>query len=183
MAKTKAKLAIVQAPLKLDIGCGTRKQEGFHGIDIKPFDGVDTVLNAGTDTWPWADGSVEEAHCSHFVEHLTQQQRIHFANELCRVLKVGAKTTVITPHWASARAYGDMTHQWPPVSEWWFYYLNKPWRDANAPHNDFYTCDFDFSLGHSMHQGIMPWNVERQTYALTWFKEAAQDIICTLVKK
>lgn len=183
MAKAKAKLAIVPQVVRLDIGCGMRKKEGFHGIDCRKFDGVDTVMNAGTDPWPWATDSVEEAHASHFVEHLSAHERIHFANELHRVLVPGGKALIITPNWSSARAYGDLTHQWPPVSEWWFLYLNKDWRTANAPHNDQYTCDFESAGGYSLHQAIQTRNQEYQQHAITFWKEAAQDLITTLTKK
>lgn len=182
-AKRKVKLAVVEQPLKLDLGCGKNKRDGFTGVDSRQFDGKVDIVHDLTKKWPWKDNSVEEAHSSHFVEHLTGPERIHFVNELFRVLKPGAKATIITPHWASARAYGDLTHQWPPVSEFWFYYLDKNWRAANAPHNDTYTCDFACTWGHSLHQGIVSRNQEYQVHALTYWKEAAQDMIATFVKK
>jgi len=144
---------------------------------------VDVVCDLGTEPWPWQDDTVDEAHSSHMVEHLTGPQRIHFVNELCRVLKRGGKATLVTPHWASCRAYGDLTHQWPPVSEFWFYYLNVEWRKVNAPHNDGYTCDFDATWGYSLHPSLNVRNVEFQQFALNSHKEAAQDIIATLTKR
>ncbi len=179
MVKRKPKL--VEAPLKLDFGCGKNPREGFEGVDAMDF-GQKWKVDLRK-KWPWPDESVEEAHCSHFVEHLTGPERIHFVNELHRVLKQGAKCQVITPHWCSARAYGDLTHQWPPVSEFWFYYLSKDWRSVNAPHNVGYTCDFDATWGYALHQVLHGRNQEYQTYALSNYKEAAQDMICTLTKK
>lgn len=167
--------------LKLDIGCGKNKREGFTGCDIRPFDGVDVVFDLRL-AWPWETASVEEVHCSHFVEHLTASERIHFVNELHRVMIPGAKATLITPHWASCRAYGDLTHQWPPVSEFWFYYLSKKWRTDNAPHNDEYTCDFDATWGYSMHGAVVVRNQDFQNFAMQFYKEAAQDIIATLTR-
>jgi hypothetical protein len=87
------------------------------------------------------------------------------------------------PHWASCRAYGDLTHQWPPVSEFWFYYLNADWRKQNAPHNDTYTCDFDAVWGYGMHPTITTRNQEYQQFAMANYKEAVQDIHATLTKK
>lgn len=141
------------------------------------------VMNIAKDKWPWKDNSVEEAHCSHFIEHLTASERIHFVNELYRVLKPDAKCTVIVPHWSSCRAYGDLTHQWPPVSEFWFYYLSKAWREQNAPHNTGYSCNFDCAWGYNMHQAVATRNQEYQQHALTFFKEAAQDLVATFTKK
>src|SRR3972149_5501723 len=104
--------------VKIDLGCGGKKQEGFIGLDRLKFE------------------SVDEAYSSHFLEHLTAMERIHCLNELYRIMKPGAKLTLIVPHFASCRAYGDPTHQWPPMGEMFFYYLSKKWRDENAPHTD-----------------------------------------------
>ena len=176
-------LRIKTAPklLKLDLGCGKNPCEGFEGVDSRDF-GQRYKLDL-TKTWPWHNGTVNEAHASHFVEHLTGPERVHFVNELYRVLILGGKCQLITPHWASCRAYGDLTHQWPPVSEFWFYYLNKDWRAQNAPHNDGYECDFEATWGYSMNPTIIPRNQEYQQFALQNYKEAASDLIATLVKK
>ena len=175
--------------VKLDIGCGTKKKDGFIGIDRLKFDGVDVVCDVGIAPLPYADNTVEEVHSSHFVEHLSALERIHFVNELYRVMKPGAKATIITPHWASSRAYGDPTHQWPPVGEFWFYYLKKDWRLTNAPHTDQahwpqgYRCDFDATWGYGIHPEICLKNPQQQQYAINFYKEAAQDLHATLVKR
>jgi hypothetical protein len=179
-----AELKLVEEvkPVKLDFGCGPNKREGFIGVDIRQFDGKVDVVTDLTQPWPWGDGEIAEAHGSHFLEHLTAPQRIHFCNELYRVLAMGAKCTLVVPHWASCRAYGDLTHQWPPVSEFWFYYLSKPWRAANAPHNDGYACDFAATWGYSIRQDLLVRNQEFQHFAFANYKEAIQDLIATLVK-
>jgi len=169
------------APLKIDLGCGTRKKAGFIGVDVRAFPGVDLVIDL-TARWPWENDSVEEVHCSHFLEHLDAAERIHFVNELYRILKTGARATIITPHWASARAYGDLTHKWPPVSEFWYHYLLKSWRDTEAPHNDFYTCNFQTEFNYSlsrMHEGA---SASQRSFALANFKDAADDLWAMLVK-
>jgi SAM-dependent methyltransferase len=167
--------------IKLDLGCGPNKKPGFYGVDNLKFDAVDLVADLRK-PWPFKDGSVEEAHSSHFVEHLTGEERVHFVNELYRVLIPGGKATIITPHWASCRAYGDYTHQWPPVSEFWFYYLSSEWRAANAPHNVLYKCNFQATWGYSLLQAVAMRNQEYQQNAIQFYKEAAQDIIATLTK-
>ena len=168
-------------PFRLDLGCGKNVREGFVGVDVRDFG--QKVTADLTQRWPWKDGAVAEAHSSHFVEHLAAPQRIHFVNELYRVLEPKGKCQLVVPHWASCRAYGDLTHQWPPVSEFWFYYLSKDWRAANAPHNDAYTCDFEVTWGYSLHPTLGTRNQEYQSFALANYKEAAQDIVATLVKR
>jgi len=185
------KLAAVTAPpppLKLDLGCGPNKREGFQGVDQTAFLGVDHVLDLRK-PWPWGDASVGEAHSSHFVEHLTALERVHFCNELYRVLIPGGTCQVITPHWASCRAYGDPTHQWPPLSEFWFFYLNKDWRMQNAPHTDAkhlpggFDCHFDATWGYSLRADLTVRNQEYQQMAIQNYKEVCLDTIATLTKK
>ena len=174
--------------LRLDIGCGPNKRDGFHGVDAIAFKNVDTVLDI-RQAWPWAEGSVDEIHCSHCIEHFDAPERVHVYNEMFRVLKVGGKATLIAPAWSSGRAYGDPTHKWPPISGFAFFYLLKSWRMQNAPHSDFehwplgYTCDFDVTWGFGLHPQVLARNQEYQQFALTFYTEAAQDIIATLAKR
>lgn len=187
----KTALKKIEAPaiIRLDIGCGKNKQVGFTGVDQFPMDGVDIVCDVRYGPLPYKDGTVDEVHCSHFIEHLTALERVRFMNELYRVLRVGGKVTLVAPHWCSNRAYGDMTHCWPPVSEMWFYYLSKTWRHDQVPHTDKqwnkdgYDCDFECTWGYSLHPAILARNQEFQQDAIQFKKEAAQDIIATLVKK
>lgn len=189
--------------IKLDIGCGPNKKEGFLGLDCIPFKGVDFLWDVRKVPWKcWPadlknvvdvpvieDNSVEEVHTSHFVEHLDAVERVSFCNELHRVLVPGGKCTMIVPHWASSRAYGDPTHKWPPVGEMWFMYLSQKWRDENAPHTDIkhwkqgFKCDFDATWGYGMNPVLASRNVEYQQFALNHHREAVFDIHATLTKK
>jgi len=173
---------VVQQPLRIDLGAGPNKREGFVGVDIRPATGVDIVTDL-RERWPFDDDSVDEANAHHVIEHFDAAGRIHFVNELYRVLKPGASCQIVAPHWASCRAYGDLTHQWPPVSEFWFYYLSADWRKANAPHNDGYRCNFAATWGYAMHPSLNARNQEYQQHALQFWKEAAQDIIANLKKE
>lgn len=186
---TEPALAIVPEPIRLDLGCGPRKKDGFLGVDQHSFPGVDHVVNLGRDPLPFDDGSVEEVHASHFLEHLTQTERCLLLNEMYRVMKPGAKATIVVPHWGSNRAYGDPTHQWPPVSEMFFYYLSKAWRTEQAPHTDKanwpqgYDCDFEAVWGYSLHPSLNIRNAEYQQFAINNYREAVQDIHATLTRR
>lgn len=166
---------------KLDFGCGKNKQVGFHGVDVMQFDGVDTVMDL-RQSWPWPDDSVEEVFSSHFVEHLTGTERVHFFNELGRILKKGGKATIITPDWSHACAYGDPTHQWPPMSSWYALYLNKDWREQNAPHVG-YTCDFDWSHGASWDEWLNVRNGEMKMFAMARYINSTRDLHINLIKR
>lgn len=166
--------------MKLDIGCGKNCKEGFEGIDAIDF-GQKHVGNATDILKSFEENTVEEVYCSHFIEHLTWPERVDFLNELYRVMQVGAKCTLILPHWNSCRYYGDPTHK-EPMSEFAFYYLAKEWREQNAPHVD-YTCDFEAVWGYSMHPSVVTRNQEYQQFAMANYKEAIMDVHATLTKK
>lgn len=189
-AQKKPEAAPLPNPLKLDIGCGGNKRgPDWYGVDQFPMNGVDAVFRVGKEAWPFPDSSVEEAHSAHFLEHLTnlngKWERVNFFNELHRVMKPGAKASIIIPHWNSCRYYGDPTHC-EPFSEMGFYYLSREWRKTQAPHTDKsvnpdgYDCDFEATWGYSLHASIQTRNQEYQQYALSNFKEAAQDLIATI---
>lgn len=169
--------------MKLDIGCGKNKKEGFFGVDIVKFPGVDKVVDLRK-RWPWKKNSIEEINCSHFLEHFDAMERAHMVNEAYRVLKPGGTMTVVVPYGLSERAYGDPTHKWPPVVSFWFYYLRKSWRDENAPHtNDIYTCDFTCTWGYSIHPTFVPKSTEAQQFACEHYINAIMDIHATLKKE
>ena len=173
--------------MKLNLGCGKDIKEGWINVDSIAFDESVIVCDLGNDIWPWDDDSIEEAFCSHMVEHLKPKERAHFINELYRVLIPERGCQIIVPHAMSERAYGDLTHQWPPVVSFWFFYLDKDWRAVNAPHNnyDLYNEDVDFgsTWSYVLRQDLCTRNLEYQQYAIANFKEAITDLIATIVKK
>ena len=168
--------------LDLGTGKGANRPEGFIGVDKVKHKGVTQVTDLRK-RWPWKAGSVDEINASHLLQYFTVRERIHFVHELYRVLKTGGKATVITPYWAACKAYGDLTGASPPISEAWYFRLNKAWREQqNYDDPDGYTCNFDHSLGYGMHHTIAVRNAEYQQHAISFWKEAAQDLCATLVK-
>lgn len=170
----------------------TQKNWIFEQPQLNGF----SLLPRGTDAsagFLLPDNSVAEVHCSHFLEHLEHNQRrperVRFMNELWRVLVAGAQAMIITPHWASNLAYGDFTHADKPVSESFYSYLKKDWRREFAPDNDIefnpdgYACDFDCDLGHGLHLTLRERPSEEQTFAVQWYKEAAQDLFARLTAR
>lgn len=195
MVKKAKRLQFVEhteAPrLQLDLGTGRgrNKPAGYLGVDCCPTDGVDLVCDlayrngAGWEPWPWQDGSVDDVNCHYLLQCLSAEARVHFANELWRVLKVGAQARIVTPYWCANRAFMTLEVQWPPVAEGWYQSLNRDWREAqNYVDRSGLTCHFEFTLSHGMHPAILARNIDYQTDALTWWKEAAQDLHATVTK-
>ena len=188
--------------IKIDLGCGMEKKDGFLGVDLHKFDGVDVVLNIGKDPWPWATDSVDEAYCAHTIEHLEWVERVHFFNELYRVLKPTGTAKVVLPSWSSSRYYGDPTHK-SVMSSWAWWYLNKEWRAGKkgddgkwiqppqAPHVDSemapgpyaYSCDFSVDHGSVLNPELQNRAEDYVRFALQWYKEAEYDMVATLTPK
>ena len=127
--------------------------------------------------------SVDEVVIVNLIQFLKPAERINFVNELWRVMKKGAKCQIVAPHWCASRAWGDLAFEFPPVAEPWFSHLNKEWRAKNAPWGTRYKCDFDHTYGYGMHPLLINRNQEYQHDALQFHKEAAQDLIATLIKR
>lgn len=186
---------------KLDFGCGPNPKEGFEGVDQYAFDGkvkhvFDLREPCGESKfapvyrkpWPWEASSVDEAYSSHFVEHLDQQERCWFFNELWRILKPNATALIIVPHWSSGRAYGDPTHKWPAWSDMAAYYLRKDWRMTQAPHTDAtllpwgYSCDFEANWGYSFRNDpeFMARSDPYRQYAMQNYRDVIWDTVMTI---
>lgn len=144
----------VQQDFKLDLGGGRNPAPGFINVDLYSPE-ADVKFDLRKRPWPWPDNSVSEVHCSHFLEHLDQDVRWPFFEELWRVMKMDAIARFFCPSWKSERSLGDLTHRFPPVTSFSFLYLNKKWRDDNKLNYGPYDlkCNFDHQSGPL---GLMP---------------------------
>jgi SAM-dependent methyltransferase len=82
--------------VKIDIGCGASKRDGFIGIDIAPAPGVDHVVDIIRDPLPFVDNSVEQVYSSHCFEHLSSP--INILSEIGRVCKDNAIIEICVPY-------------------------------------------------------------------------------------
>lgn len=131
--------------LKLDLGCGAHKKDGYLGIDIAPVG--DVVEDLFQFPWSFLTGSVSNIHCSHFFEHVPAKLRPKFMDEVWRICSPGAEVVIITPHWRSVRAIQDFTHEWPPIAPESFLYFNAETRRNSGLEHMGIACDFDLSTG------------------------------------
>lgn len=183
MAKPK-KSKIVQ-PLKLDLGCGRNKQPGYTGVDLYAPE-ADIKCDLFKFPLPWKDGTVDEILCSHFVEHIPANLRWQFFDECWRIMKLEATMRIVVPSWKSERAYGDMTHQWPPVTTFFFYYLSRAWREANKLTYGPYAlkCNFENQSGPTgVTADFQDRSQEVQAFACAHYLESYPDMWVVLTKK
>jgi predicted SAM-dependent methyltransferase len=114
--------------IRLDVGCGGKKRDGFIGLDFVEQPGVDVVLDVTTERWPFDDRSVDEVFSSHFLEHIAEPN--HVLSEIGRVCKDGARIRFITPYAFSNEAfvYGHL-----------HFLTEEPWRHFCVTHRDIFA--------------------------------------------
>lgn len=86
--------------LKVNLGCGFKKHEGFINVDKSPNCEPDLVLNLVKEKWPWADSSVNEAIFDFSLEQMgtTPEELQHVLQELYRVCTHEAKISIQAFH-------------------------------------------------------------------------------------
>lgn len=135
--------------LRLDLGCGEHKQEGFVGIDRLPLPGVDIVWDL--ESYPWCgdvhlpDGCAEMVMASHLVEHIDPARGgfLRWMDEVWRVTDVGGVFLIACPYAGTRSFFQDPTHlnavnevtfcYFDPADQMydgrlWAIYRPKPWR-------------------------------------------------------
>jgi hypothetical protein len=98
--------------LKLNLGCGHRKFEGFVNVDSAPVCSPDECVDLESLPWPWADGSVDEIRLIHVLEHLGQTPDIYLGimREMYRVCAPDAMIHIVVPHHRHDNFHSDPTH-------------------------------------------------------------------------
>ena len=124
--------------IKLDIGCGRNKQEGFIGMDKADVPGVDIHHDVEVFPWPVLNETVRVAVASHLIEHIKPWLSIDFMNEVWRVLIPGGTFCAATPYAGSFGFWQDPTHcngwneatfqYFDPTYPLWQIYQPKPWK-------------------------------------------------------
>ncbi len=101
--------------MKLNLGCGYNKLDGYLNVDQDTTCKPDLVLSLDRDRWPWADSSVDEVLLVHVLEHLgeTTEKYFHFIKELYRVCNHGAVVKINVPHPRHDNFLADPTHVRP----------------------------------------------------------------------
>ncbi len=98
--------------MKLNLGCGFRKLDGYVNVDVSPACSPDQVVDLEMLPWPWEDGSVTEVVMIHVLEHLgaTPDLFMGIVKELYRVCRPGAQVTIVVPHPRHDNFLADPTH-------------------------------------------------------------------------
>ena len=84
-------------PLRLHVGSGTARLEGWINLDYQDLPGVDVVCDV-TQGLGFPGGSAEAVFAEHFLEHLGVADAVNFLEESHRVLVPGGWARLSTPN-------------------------------------------------------------------------------------
>jgi SAM-dependent methyltransferase len=134
--------------MKLNIGSGHKRYDGFLNIDDDPLVNPDYVVNLEEAKLPFENDSVEEIRAYHILEHIGDGF-IPLMQEFYRICKHGAVIDIIAPHHNHEVFYGDPTHK-RPITVNGMYLFSKKHCLSNKSQSDSssglalkYNVDFD----------------------------------------
>jgi SAM-dependent methyltransferase len=102
--------------MKINIGGGLKRYEGFVNLDIDQNTNPDYLVNLETDRLPFEDNSVDEVRAWHILEHIGPGF-FHLLQEIYRVCKHGAVFDIQVPHPRHEYFLNDPTHVRPITIE------------------------------------------------------------------
>lgn len=98
--------------MKLNLGCGFNKVEGFVNVDCEPLCKPDVLHDLEKTPWPFEDNQFDFILATHCLEHLGETRAAWFAivGEMYRILKPGGEVHVLVPHPRHDNFLHDPTH-------------------------------------------------------------------------
>lgn len=149
--------------MKLNLGCGHHKLEGFVNVDSAPHCEPDRLVDLERLPWPFADDSADEAMLRHVLEHLGQDPAVYLGvmRELYRVCRDGATVTIVVPHPRHDSFLNDPTHVRPVTPaglEMFSKARNREWIAAGLANTPLaLQLDVDFELAKVTMHPDEPW--------------------------
>jgi len=101
--------------MKLNLGCGNKKLEGYVNVDLTEYCNPDLILNLENTPYPFKSNSVSEIRMKSVIEHLPIHPDGFFRilKEIYRIAKNNCLLYIECPHPSHRWQIVDLTHQKP----------------------------------------------------------------------
>lgn len=108
--------------IKLNVGCGYTREDGWTGIDIRRTDAADIVWDLTHFPWPLASACCNEIKMQQVWEIIPPRCRMDLMDEMWRIAKPDCALTMTAPHANTLGAAQDPTHYGCPneITFWYF---------------------------------------------------------------
>jgi hypothetical protein len=128
--------------MKLNLGCGFNKPDGFVHVDMFDECQPDIVHNLETFPYPFEESSVDEILFNHSLEHIGQQSSVFLKimQEVYRICRDDAVIKINVPHPRHDNFISDPTHVraiTPMTLHLFDLELNKHWQKIKAANSPF----------------------------------------------
>ena len=135
--------------MKLNIGCGNRKSDGFVNLDIDKSVKPDVLADLSSGNLPFKDNTFNEITATHILEHIGDGF-MNLIKEIYRVSENNATINIVVPHYNHWTFHADPTHV-RVIDINMFNLFNKEWcrHDKlvnNGSSNYAYLYDVDFRI-------------------------------------
>ena len=123
--------------LKINLGSGNKKYEGFLNLDKFNYFQPDIVHDLEIVPYPFKDDEVEEIKMIHILEHIGKDSDtfINIMKEIYRICCNNAKIDIVVPHPRNDDFLADPTHVRPITTlglQLFDKNLNLEWKKAGA---------------------------------------------------
>lgn len=120
--------------MKLNLGCGSKRIDGFIGVDKFDSDAVDILHDLEELPWPFEADSVDAVTMHHVLEHLGATTGVYLGivKELYRVCRDGTEISIRVPHPRHSDFLNDPTHVRPVTPESWLLFSQKKCAERRA---------------------------------------------------
>lgn len=137
-----------------------RLGEKWYGIDIRQFKGVDYVLDAGKDPYPFKDSSVDFIQAIHLFEHFYSHEIFHAMEECWRILKPNGILHIEVPKAGTPAFYIHPDHKAHWVEDT-FGFFQVPDNEGHVDDHGYlegfwYTSILDPHNPHAVHADMQP---------------------------
>lgn len=169
--------------MKLNLGCGFDKRDGWLNVDKFPECGPDQLLDIEAVPWDLPTDGFDEVLMKHVLEHVGAEFKVFAAvmRELHRVLAPGGIVEIHVPHVRHDTFWSDPTHvrAFTPVTfQMMSKRQNREWMERRANYTMLaFVMDVDFEVVSMFQAYDAAWNakLERGEITREQLREAANE--------